>query len=449
MNPVAGGLVEQVRDAGVVGAGGAGFPAHIKAGARAEYVLANGAECEPLMHKDAELMARYAGRVATGMRAVMEATGAEKGLVCLKEKHVEAVRAFGAALAGTGIGLHILGDFYPTGDEYVLVHAATGRLIPPAGIPLDVGVVVQNVETLFNIAAALDGRPVTQKFVTVAGAVAKPLTTRVPIGTSFGALIDAAGGASCGDFAFFVGGAMMGRLSRDLEECVDKTTAGLIVLPAGHTLVQRQERPETAKHQIGKSACDQCSYCTELCPRYLLGYELEPHKVMRGLVFSMAGKDTWNEWGGLCCECGLCTLYACPEDLYPREACQEAKGSIRERGLEWSETVLGRATAAPPKPHPMHEHRRIPLKQLVQRLGLAEFDCEAAWTDLDLAPRRVRLALKQHAGVAALPTVAVGDQVSQGAVVGEIPAGQLGARLHASIGGRVRAVGTEIVIEAV
>ena len=69
-------------------------------------------------------------------------------------------------------------------------------------------------------------------------------------------------------------------------------------------------------HRIGKSSCDQCSYCTELCPRYLLGYHVEPHKVMRSLGFSLSGEDFWNQMGLLCCECSLCTLYACPEDLY-------------------------------------------------------------------------------------------------------------------------------------
>ena len=440
-------LADTLREAGVVGAGGAGFPAHVKAEGRAEYVLANGAECEPLMHKDAELMARYAARVVAGLRAVMRATGASKGLIGLKEKHREAVAAFGDALEGDDVGLHILGDFYPTGDEYVLVYEATGRLIPPAGIPLDVGVVVQNVETLYNAAAALEGRPVTRKFLTVAGAVRRPFTAEVPVGISFAELAEAAGGAVAGDCAFFVGGAMMGRLSRDWDECVDKTTGGLIVLPTDHTLVRRQERPVEAKHQIGKSACDQCSYCTELCPRYLLGYDLEPHKVMRSLVFSTAGSDFWNEWGALCCECGLCTLYACPEDLYPREACQEAKGSLRERGLRWGDTALGGASD-PPKAHPMYEHRRTPLKQLVQRLDLAAYDVEAPWMEWSAAPRSVRLPLKQHAGAPAVPTVRPGDRVAEGQAVAEIPEGQLGARVHASMAGTVRGVGDEIAIEA-
>ena len=132
-------LVESIRNAGVVGAGGAGFPAHVKAASQVEYVVANGAECEPLMYKDAELMSLHAGEIVEAMQAVMAATGATKGIIGVKEKHAAAISAFEAIIQGTGIELHILGDFYPTGDEFILVHETTGRLIPPAGIPLDVG----------------------------------------------------------------------------------------------------------------------------------------------------------------------------------------------------------------------------------------------------------------------------------------------------------------------
>jgi Na+-translocating ferredoxin:NAD+ oxidoreductase RnfC subunit len=154
---------------------------------------------------------------------------------------------------------------------------------------------------------------------------------------------------------------MMGRLTFDLEEPVTKTTAGLIVLPRDHYLVQRKERPEPAMHRIGKSACDQCSYCTEFCPRYLLGYDVQPHKVMRSLGFTLAGADLWNQAAELCCACGLCTLYACPEDLYPKEACDRAKRDMRAAGIRFVQQK-------PVEVHPMKEHRRVPLAQLRRRL---------------------------------------------------------------------------------
>jgi Na+-translocating ferredoxin:NAD+ oxidoreductase RnfC subunit len=439
-------LVEEVRRAGVVGAGGGGFPAHVKLGARVEYLIANGAECEPLMHKDAELMAHAASQVVEGMEAAMGACGAARGIVGIKAKHAEAVAAFERVLPGRPVELHLLGDFYPTGDEFVLVHETTGRLIPPGGLPHQVGALVQNVETLYNIAAARRGRPVTRKFLTVAGAVRRPFSAAVPVGISFRELLGLAGGATAEPCALLVGGAMMGRLTRNLDECVEKTTGGLIALPGDHALVRRKERPEASMHRIGKSACDQCSYCTELCPRYLLGYQVEPHKVMRSLGFTLAGEDFWNKAGLLCCECSLCTLYACPEDLYPREACQQAKRQLRLKGL--LDQARAAVAAGPPQPHPLHESRRIPLKQLIQRLGLREYDAPAPLAEPSYAPARVRLALVQHAGAPAQPVVEVGAQVEEGQLVAQVPEGALGAPLHASIRGRVRAVSPHLEIEA-
>ncbi len=352
---------QQLKHMGVVGAGGAGFPTYVKAASKVEYVLANGAECEPLVHKDVELMRNFPAEIVAGMRLMMSATGAREGKFGLKKKNSAAVEAIRSSLNGAPIELVLLGDFYPSGDEYELVYSATGRLIPPFGIPLQVGCVVNNVETLYNVRQASEGIPVTGKFVSVTGAVRQPKCFRVPLGTRLRELIDAAGGASVPDYAVFISGIMMGTLSSDLEQPVTKTTAGLIVLPRDHYIVERRGRPESAMLHIGKSGCDQCSYCTEFCPRYLLGYDVRPHQVMRSLGFTKTGEQHWNGWAQLCCACGICTLYACPEDLYPKEACDKAKRDFRAAGLKFEQ-------ARPPSVHPMKEFRRVPLPMLRRRL---------------------------------------------------------------------------------
>ena len=193
-------IADQVRAAGVVGAGGGGFPAHVKLAARADTLIANGAECEPLLHKDAAAMEHFSAQVVKGMLLAMEATGAKEGIVGIKAKKQGAVKAMTDACQGTPLRVHPLGDYYPAGDEYDLVHETTGRLIPPAGIPIHVGCVVNNVETFINIAAAAEGRPVTHKLVTLAGAVKHPVTLRAPIGTTYReAITTAAGGFACAD----------------------------------------------------------------------------------------------------------------------------------------------------------------------------------------------------------------------------------------------------------
>src|SRR4030042_338262 len=138
-------LAEKIFRAGVVGAGGAGFPTHVKAKSKVEFVLANGAECEPLIHKDYEMMINYASDIVKGMELMIKNTQAKKGYFGIKSKNVDAVDAIRNQVGDNRIEMCLLGDFYPSGDEYELVYAATKRLIPPYGIPLDIGCVVNNV----------------------------------------------------------------------------------------------------------------------------------------------------------------------------------------------------------------------------------------------------------------------------------------------------------------
>jgi ferredoxin len=164
---------------------------------------------------------------------------------------------------------------------------------------------VNNVETLYNVSLAERGTPVTEKFLSVCGAVKAPKSLSVPVGMTFRDLIAAADGATVSDFGIFVSGIMMGTLTFDQDDVVTKTTGGLILLPRDHYLMTRRTRSQQEMNHIGKSACDQCSYCTEFCPRYLLGYEVQPHKVMRSLGFTATGSNIWNQWSELCCACGL------------------------------------------------------------------------------------------------------------------------------------------------
>jgi len=422
----------------VVGAGGAGFPTYVKAQSRVEFMIANGAECEPLIHKDAEIMKHFPQGILAGMTSMMEATGAKTGKFGIKTKNAESLEALKHELRDDRIEFVMLGDFYPSGDEYELVYTATGRLIPPAGIPLAVGCVVNNVETLYNVNLAERDVPITQKFLSVCGAVREPKSFWAPVGTPFRDLLAAAGGAAVDDFGIFVSGIMMGTLTFDQDDVVTKTTGGLIVLPRDHYLMSRRTRSQDEMNHIGKSACDQCSYCTEFCPRYLLGYEVQPHKVMRSLGFTMTGGEIWNQWSELCCACGLCTLYACPEDLYPKEACDDGKRDRRAAGLKFVQQK-------PVVVHPMKEYRRVPLMQLRRRLQIEEYEKGTPFQDVKFQPAAVRIKMRQHAGEAAVPAVAEGRKVKKGQVVGRVEESKLGANVHASIDGKVRRVTPECV----
>ena len=191
--------------------------------------------------------------------------------------------------------------------------------------------------------------------------------------------------------------------------------------------------------KIGKSACDQCRYCTEYCPRFLLGYAVEPHQVMRTLAFTGTGAEVYNQWAAMCCSCGLCTLYACPEELYPKEACDDAKTAMRKAQVKWTGPMN-------PKPHPMGDGRRVPIKTLTKKLHVQDYDLPAPLLIDTISPNRLILPLKQSAGTACLAKVNRGDRVSAGQIIGEPAPQALGAILHAPMAGVVREVTAEQII---
>jgi Na+-translocating ferredoxin:NAD+ oxidoreductase RnfC subunit len=238
---------------------------------------------------------------------------------------------------------------------------------------------------------------------------------------------------------YCIGGLMMGTTTDELDTPVTKTTTGVIVLPRTHHTIERKLKP--AKHQaaIGKSACDQCRYCTEFCPRFLLGYAVEPHQVMRTLAFTGTGADYYNQWAAMCCSCGLCTLYACPEELFPKEACDDAKSVMRAKQIKWTGPM-------DPKPHGMMDGRRVPIKTLAKKLHVLDYDLPAPYLRQDITPSRLVLPLKQSAGTPCLAKVKAGERVTAGQIIGEPAPNALGAILHAPMGGVVREVNEKQVV---
>ncbi|HRE28991.1 MAG TPA: SLBB domain-containing protein, partial [Anaerolineales bacterium] len=335
-----------------------------------------------------------------------------------------------------------LGNFYPAGDEQVLVYDVTGRVVPEGGLPLNVGCVVQNIETLYNVAAALDGTPVTSKFVTVIGAVRNPVTVRVPLGITLKQVIDLAGGATVPDPVVLNGGAMMGEVAGSLDAPVTKRTKILLVLPNEHQLSVRRRTPREVFDTHAIAACDQCYMCTDFCPRHAQGHAIQPHKLILLLASGVPMTDAQMAGALLCCECRTCN-YACPVHLAPGDIALNIKRDLVKAGIK---NPYHRQTEV----SSTRDYRRVPMVRLVNRLGLEKFDVEAPLTPVDRSYGRVTLLLRQHAGVAAQPAVSVGQAVVVGDVVASIPEGALGAPVHASIAGTVVEIRADaIVIEGI
>ena len=435
-------IVHAVKQAGVTGAGGAGFPTHVKLQAQAEYVLANGAECEPLTHVDKQMMIHHAPEVVAGMRLAMQSTGAKQGIFGIKGKYKEVIAVIKKAIGDqSDITVSELGNFYPAGDEQVMVYDILGRIVPEGGIPIDVGCVVQNIETLYNIDAAAKGTPLTHKYITVIGAVRQPMSVRVPIGITIQEVLDLAGGVLTPEPVILDGGAMMGEVVTDFAQPITKRSKMLLVLPYDHQLSVKRRTPRTVIDKHALAACDQCYYCTDYCPRHAQGHAIEPHKLILLLASGVPLTDAQMAGAMLCCECRTCN-YACPVHLLPGDVALQIKRDLVKEGLK---NPYHRQTEA----NPYRDYRRVPMTRLVSRLGLVKYDVPAPLTAVTTQFSRVTLKLSQHIGAPAQPIVKVGDKVAVGDMVGKIPEGALGAPIHASIDGVVKAVTNEaIVIEA-
>ena len=437
-------IVDKIRAAGVVGAGGAGFPTHVKVQFDVEQVLANGASCEPLLVSDPYLIEHHTDLILDGLSTVMDCTNAAKGTICVKSKHGSALEALATKVAGNGharrINVFELDDYYPAGDEFILVNEVIGKVVPEGGIPLNVLAVVSNVESLLNVSRAMAGQPVTDRYLTVSGEVHNPIICKVPIGTAAEEVIRLAGGPRIADYKIVMGGPMMGKVLATNQDPVTKTTSGLIVLPPQHSIIRDKQKDMERMRFIAKSACTQCSRCTDLCPRNLIGHTLEPHKIMRHLAYKPGMNGEILEDALICSECGVCEKFACPMMLSPREINTVLKQKCLAEGVK---REVKRETY---RVSPFFDNRKVPLQRLMERLEVMKYDPHPAFYPEEIKVRQVKILLSQHLGEAALPVVAQGDQVQKGDVVGEIPEGALGARVHASISGTVSAVDEKQVV---
>jgi Na+-translocating ferredoxin:NAD+ oxidoreductase RnfC subunit len=231
------------------------------------------------------------------------------------------------------------------------------------------------------------------------------------------------------------GGPMMGRVATDVQEPVTRTTSGVLVLRRSGAVVRNLTTPARNWVRRGRSTCDQCRDCTELCPRYLLGHSLQPHEVMRSINYGLTAKPEIITRAVLCCECRLCEAFACPLELSPMAYYRGIKQELSAAG--WRNTQHRRIDLTPVA---NRVYRLIPTHRLLQRLSLQEYEKRGAPLDLQpYAPRQVTIPLRLPLAAAApsLPIVSVGDVVRQGQPIAEIPEGKLGARVHASITGQV------------
>lgn len=432
-------LKSLLQNNGVVGAGGAGFPTYAKLDKKADVLILNCAECEPLLKLHRQVLEKYAKEILHTLDLIAKTLEVKEVYIAIKRSYKKTIDAVSPLLDFfKHIKICDLAEVYPAGDEVILTYEVTGRVVPAGSIPLSVGVTVLNVETVYNAYRALNSLPVTYKFVTIAGAVENPVTLQVPIGLQIKDILPLAGKITVEDPAFCIGGPMMGRVGSP-SDIITKTTNAVLVLPSDHQIITKKQAKSFINMKRAMAACCQCSYCTSLCPRNLIGHPIDPSEFMRVASNGITNDAVPYINSLYCCGCGLCEMYSCGQGLSPRALLDNCKTTLRANGIKPDPNVELHSV------FPERKRRRVPMSRLMSRLGLNVYNKTAPMSDMSVPANRVTLLLSQHIGAPAVPIVAVGDKVEENQMVAK-PADALSVAIHTPISGTVKAVGEKAII---
>lgn len=293
-------IIARVKDAGIVGMGGAGFPTHVKLSvkepAKIDYVIVNGAECEPYLTSDYRKMVEEPEKLIEGLKVYLKLFPYSLGIIAIEDNKPDCIKVFKSLTKDEPrITVKALRTKYPQGSERHLIYAVTGRLLNSKLLPADVGCVVNNVDTVISIRQAIyEGRPLIHRIVTVTGdCIRNPRNFCVPIGTMYTDLVEAAGGYKRKPAKLISGGPMMGTCMFDLDVPVTKSASALLALSKDD--ISRME----------PTNCINCGKCVEVCPSRLVPTTLSDHA-------AHFNEEEFVEGHGLeCVECGSCS-YICP-----------------------------------------------------------------------------------------------------------------------------------------
>ena len=435
-------LKQIMQEAGIVGAGGAGFPSYAKLADGADILVVNGAECEPLLYTDYAFLQKQMPMVLAGIKAVLEYAKIPQGLLCVKEHTAKRLRLTDGTKLADRIFLKTLPDVYPMGDEISLIYPATGRVVRPGNLPITAGVIVLNVETLYNVAVSVKfSTPVTRKWLTIAGDIPQPIVVTVPVGTPVSELFEKNSIVVPEDYVVLDGGPSMGKVIDPERAVVTKTTKGLLILPSHIPAVESKFLDGDKSIARAETACCQCTRCTDMCPRALLGYPLEPHKMVRTAKQAATIMPEMVLTATLCCGCGLCETLACCQGISPKAVIDQYKGLLAKNKLRY----VGKEEVFPA---PEREYRMVPSERWASVLGVAKYDKVAKYIGEQTDYPHVEIYLRQHIGAPSVACVQDGDIVKKGDKIADAASG-LSLPQYASIDGQVTVYQDKIIIDKV
>ena len=435
-------MKELMKEAGIVGAGGAGFPSYAKLADGADILVVNGAECEPLLYTDYILLQKELPMVLEGINAVREYANIPCALLCVKAHTAKRLRLQDGAKLSERIILKVLPDVYPMGDEISLIYQATGRVVKPGNLPITAGVIVLNVETLYNVAQILkNNQPVVEKYVTIAGDIPQAVVVKVPIGISVSALFEKNNVTVPEGYVVLDGGPSMGKVIDPERAVVTKTTKGLLILPENIEAVQTKFIDGDKSIARAETACCQCTRCTDMCPRALLGYPLEPHKMVRTAKSAVSVMPEMVLSATLCCGCGVCESLACSQGISPKAVINEYKALLAKNKMRY----VGKDEVSPAVER---EYRMIPSERWASTLGVEKYDKVAKFIGEQTEYSKAEIYFRQHIGAPSVPCVENGAIVKKGDKIA-VAAEGLSLPQYATMDGKVAVYNDKIVIDKV
>lgn len=431
-----------MREFGIIGAGGAGFPSYAKLAEGANLLLINGSECEPLLYTDYVILKNEMSLVLTGVSEVLRAAAIPAAMMCIKAHTAKRLGLSDGERLAERVNVKVLPDVYPIGDEIGLIYQASGRLVKPGKLPITEGIIVYNVETMYNLGRAIRfSEPVKDKWVTVGGDIREPAVYKVPIGTKISDLFKRLGIVVDEGYTVLDGGPSMGKVINPATAAVTRTTKGILVLPDYTAAIASKKISDKMAVARAETACCQCTRCTDMCPRNLLGYPLEPHKMVRTAMGAAEVMPIMVLSATLCCGCGVCETLACSQGISPRAVIANYKGVLARNKMRFN--IEDNYEVKDER-----DYRMIPSEKWESTLGVRPFDKVAEFGGEIKNFTRVEIPLSRHIGVPSVPMVFDGQTVQEGEMIARAADG-LSVPAHASISGRVTLGEGKIIIDKV
>ena len=435
-------LKQLLKDNGVVGAGGAGFPSYCKLAEGADTLLINAVECEPLLYTSYTLMQERIRDIVVGMRAVMEYGKIARGLLAVKDYRAKKLGYADGQELAPGVFIKYIPNVYPMGDEINLIYTATGRVVPPGQLPITRGVIVFNTETIYNIGLVVQfNQPVTKTYLTISGDTHKAYCVKVPVGMKISEVLKIMNVKVPDTHVVIDGGPSMGTVVNLATDVVKKPCSGLLILPKTIPAVANKLRTKEDNFRRASSVCCQCNRCTDMCPRHLLGYPLEPHKMVRSTLSAAMADPELIKTATMCCGCDICSTLACCQEISPMQIIKEYKGILAKNRMKYMADPNEQFT-----PSPDREARMVSAGKWKEMLGVAKYDkFPPIYVEEKLKATEVYVPMSQHIGAPAVPIVAVGDLVEENQMIAKAAEG-LSVPHFAPITGRVTYVDAKTIV---